>query len=785
MKLHVSGLGLALVMGWGVLCSSPAAEGIYHDRVNPHWFAGADGITNQFWYRVELPGGKHEIVNINAATGTRTVRTGKPDEPLDSLTPLTHSRPSRSSDTETEINFVNQLKEEVEIFWLDPTGSKMSYGKLAAGASRRQHTYAGHVWSATSLDGKSQLTFAASEQPGQAVIKELRAVSTPPRREHRRSGVPAATNSPSPDGKWEVFVRNSNLYLRATGSTNESVLTTNGTPQDSYARNVEALRGMEMEYDAKNPEHPTPEVYWAPDSKHFVALRATRGTQRKVYLVQSSPEDQVQPKLVPYPYLKAGDDVPYGKPHLFDVASQSEIPVADTLFANPWNTSDYRWDQDSSRLTFLFNQRGHQALRVLAINATNGIVTPIVDETNRTFIDYSGKFFCEYLDDSGEIIWMSERDGWNHLYLYDAHTGTVKKQITHGNWVVRKVDWVDSKNRQIWFQAGGIIPGQDPYYLHYCRVNFDGTGLTVLTAGNGTHLVEFSPDHQYLLDSWSRVDALPVTELRSSADGHLICPLESGTGKVTLPTPFVAKGRDGTTDIYGVVWLPKDFNKHKKYPVIEYIYAGPHDSFTPTGFHFASEEQKLANEGYIVVQMDGMGTANRSKAFHDVCWKNLRDAGFPDRILWIQAAAKQFPAMDLTRVGIYGTSAGGQDALRALLDHGDFYKAGIADSGCYDNRMDKIWWNEQWMGWPVDDSYTRSSCVVDAPKLQSKLLLMAGEMDKNVDPATTMQVVNALVKANKDFELFIMPNMGHGVLSTPYGWHRLEDFFARNLGAPK
>jgi dipeptidyl aminopeptidase/acylaminoacyl peptidase len=446
-----------------------------------------------------------------------------------------------------------------------------------------------------------------------------------------------------------------------------------------------------------------------------------------------------------------------------------------------------RWDADSSRFTFVFNQRGHQALRILAVDAGSGAVQPIVDEESKTFIDYSGKYFAEYLDDTGEIIWMSERDGWNHLYLYDAKTGALKNQITKGQWVVRSVDYVDRANRQIWFQAGGVMPGQDPYFLHFCRVNFDGTDFTVLTAGDGTHVAQFSPDRKFLLDTWSRVDAPPATELRRGADGGLVCRLETAvvTGPVPQPRPFVAKGRDGATDIYGVLWFPKDFNPHKRYPVLEDIYAGPQDSFTPKSFHTTYSQQRLADDGFIVAQLDGMGTANRSKAFHDVCWKNLRDAGFPDRLLWLRAAAKKFPAMDLARAGIYGTSAGGQDALRGLLDHGDFYQAGVADSGCYDNRMDKIWWNEQWMGWPVDDSYTRSSCVTDAHQLRGQLLLMAGEMDKNVDPASTMQVVNALVKAGRNFELLIMPGQGHGVLSTEYGKRRLEDFFKRTLGGPK
>jgi dipeptidyl-peptidase-4 len=204
----------------------------------------------------------------------------------------------------------------------------------------------------------------------------------------------------------------------------------------------------------------------------------------------------------------------------------------------------------------------------------------------------------------------------------------------------------------------------------------------------------------------------------------------------------------------------------------------------PTAFNTSYEEQRLANDGFIVVKMDGMGTSNRSKKFHDVCWKNLKDAGFPDRVLWIKAAAAKYPCMDLARVGIYGTSAGGQDALRGILDYGRFYKVCVADSGCYDNRMDKIWWNEQWMGWPVDDSYARSSCVLDAHKLQGRLLLMVGELDQNVDPSSTMQVVNALIKSDKDFDLLDMPGAGHGVAGTPYGWRRLQEFFVRNLLGP-
>ncbi|MBN2137550.1 MAG: S9 family peptidase, partial [Sedimentisphaerales bacterium] len=436
---------------------------------------------------------------------------------------------------------------------------------------------------------------------------------------------------------------------------------------------------------------------------------------------------------------------------------------------------------------FLYNQRGHRILRIVSVDAAAGIARPIIDERSETFIDYAGKRFSRYLKEDKEIIWMSERDGWNHLYLYDAQTGEVKNQITKGKWVVRAVDEVDEDKRQIWFRAGGVIPDQDPYYVHFCRVDFDGSNLVVLTQGNGTHRIDFSPDRRFFIDSYSRVDMPGITELRDAADGSLICPLEQADWTELLeaswrpPEPFVAKGRDGKTDIYGIIIRPSNFDPDGKYPVIEQIYAGPQGAFVPKAFGLQIRQHAIAELGFIVVQIDGMGTSQRSKAFHDVCCRNLADAGFPDRIAWIKAAAEKYPCIDTTRVGIYGGSAGGQNALGALLFHGDFYKAAVADCGCHDNRMDKIWWNELWMGWPVGPHYAEQSNVTNARNLTGKLLLTVGELDRNVDPASTMQVVDALIKADKDFDLLIVPGAGHGVGETPYAARRRMDFFVRHL----
>lgn len=573
----------------------------------------------------------------------------------------------------------------------------------------------------------------------------------------------------SPDGKYSALVRDHKLYLRTSASGEEIVLGEEGKAGDAY----EAGR-----------------VWWSPDSTRLVAMRTVPAQERKIFIVESSPKDQVQPKLKTLDYLKPGDRIARRRIVLFDVPARKRIEVKDDLFANPWTIDDVRWAADSSRFTFMYNQRGHQALRVVAVDAKSGAASAVIDETSKTFICYSGKFFCRWIGEE-EIVWMSERDGWNHLYLYDAKSGRVKNAITKGEWVVQKVVHLDVEKRQVWFMAGGVRPDQDPYYSHFCRVNLDGSGMTVLTEGDGTHKVLWEPGRANFVDTYSRVDLPPITETRRAEDGKLIGKPEQKDESAALaarggrwPIRFSAKGRDGQTDIYGIILLPSQFNENKKYPVVEHIYAGPQGFFVPKSFRPRHDRmQDLADRGMIVVQIDGMGTSGRSKAFHDVCYKNLRDGGFPDRILWMKAAAKQVPQMDLTRVGIYGGSAGGQNALAALLWHGDFYKVAVADCGCHDNRMDKVWWNEQWMGYPVDKAYEESSNVVNAAKLRNdaKLLLIVGELDTNVDPASTMQVAAALQKANKRYELLTVVGEGHGAAETPYAARRRTEFLVREL----
>ena len=787
---------------------------VRNERLTPSWSEDGDS----FGYRRERPGGGYEFVIVDAATGRSvpafdhdfvadqlTELTGEETSPealpldqliiesaeaplllagdgdcwvldrdSEELTPLRGASPSlattvirhtgrralrrrsRLGGDGVSVLFVNATEAPVTLFWITPTGDRSEYSTIAPGKTHQQPTYAGHVWHACAKGGEPLAAFEATESGGVAVVE------TPTRDETDRRG---ESFNASPDGVWEAFFRDHNLWVKRIDGGEEVALSESGDEADYYGGRV----------------------WWSPDSKRVVALQTIPGGDRVVHYVESSPEGRLQPMLRHYDYLKPGDDVAQSRPRLFDVEAGKRIATNDELIPNMWSVSRVEWRPDSSGFSYLYNERGHQLLRVVSVDGSTGESRVVVEERSDTFICYSRKSFLKRLPETGELIWMSERDGWNHLYLYDTTTGDVKNQITRGEWVVRGVESVDEERREIVLRCSGVIPGQDPYYVHYARVGFDGSGFTLLTAANGSHRIRYSPDGRYFVDTWSRVDSPPVHELRRASDGELITVVERADNSELIsagwiaPERFVAKGRDGETDIHGVIYRPTGFDPHRSYPVIECIYAGPHDSHVPKSFSAHYRAVQLVELGFIVVRVDGMGTSNRSKAFHDVCWKNLGDAGFPDRIAWIRAAAAANPEMDLERVGIYGTSAGGQNSLRALLAHPDFYRVGVSDCGCHDNRMDKIWWNEQWMGWPVGPHYDEQSNVTQAHRLEGQLLLMVGEVDENVDPASTMQVVDALVDADRDFDLLVMPGVGHGVLGTEYGRRRMHDFFVRHL----
>ncbi|MBI5768709.1 MAG: DPP IV N-terminal domain-containing protein [Verrucomicrobia bacterium] len=724
-------LGLALLLGPALAAAD--VPKLYRGPVQPHWL----GQTARFWYRVDTPAGDEFFV-VDCRAGSRT--------------PAFDFAKARAALTAAGVDQITQAELSADL---------------------------------------RQLRFKSGNRSWVLDLEKFELAAEPPRTsptapasasddERERRGRPV-----SPDGKWEAFARDDNLWLREVATKREVPLSHTGSPGHTYRRDVSRARLVSMQYDrADAPAHEA-DVRWSPDSKHLVAMQTRTVPERRVTLVDSSPSDQLQPKVQSYPYLKPGDELPVSRPRLFDVAAAREIPVDQSAMPNPWSMDPVRWAPDSTRFLFQHNQRGHQLLQVCSVNATTGALRVVIDERSDTFVHYSrtGRF-VEYLDASDEIIWPSERDGWCHLYLYDSRAGRVKNPITRGAWVVRGIEHLDRRSRTLWFRAGGAGGLDDPYYEQLCRVNLDGTDFKILTPEHGTHTIAWSPDHAFFVDSWSRVDAPPHSVLRRASDGSIVCELETADASAVLaargrwPQRFVAKGRDGTTDIFGLILRPRDFDPAKKYPVIERIYAGPHGFFVPKAF---GAHDALVERGFIVVQIDGMGTTGRSKQFHDVCWQNVADAGFPDRIAWLRAAAEKFPELDLTRLGIYGTSAGGQSALGALLFHGDVYQAAASDCGCHDNRMDKIWWNEQWMGWPVGPHYAANSNVTNAHRLQGKLVLAVGELDKNVDPSSTYQVAAALAKAGKDFEYLVLPGAGHGVFRTPYGRRRMEDFFVRTF----
>ncbi|MGK6351950.1 DPP IV N-terminal domain-containing protein [Parapedobacter sp. DT-150] len=571
---------------------------------------------------------------------------------------------------------------------------------------------------------------------------------------------------PSPDSLWVAYIKNNNVHVHPKGKPQEEVqLSFDGSPGHYYSAFIA----------------------WSPDSKKLAVNKVRPNTPRTIYFVESSPGDQLQPKLQERNYLKPGDALPQYQPTLFVLATRQSFAVDPGLISDQYSLSRLEWRKDSRAFSFEYNQRGHQRYEVFSIDAVTGAVKSLITETSNTFIDYSGKKYRKDVDDGQEIIWASERDGWNHLYLYDGATGAVKNQITKGKWVVREVVHVDDSARFIIFAGSGREQGQDPYLIQYYRVNFDGSGLKALTKENANHRAIFSPDHTYFIDAYSRVDEPQTTVLRSAEEGKILMELEKADIQALEAAGwkqaevFHAKGRDGATDIWGIIVRPTNFDPKKQYPVIEYIYAGPHSSFVPKSFTAnPSGMGALAELGFIVVQIDGMGTSNRSKAFHDVCWKNLKDAGFPDRIAWMKTAAAKYPYMDLNRVGIYGTSAGGQSSAGAVLFHPEFYKVAVSSCGCHDNRMDKMWWNEQWMGYPIGPHYAECSNVVNAHKLEGKLMLIVGEVDDNVDPASTMQVVDALIKANKEHELVVIPGAGH-TSGGDYGERKRRDFFVKHL----
>lgn len=695
------------------------------------------------------------------------LKTGKPE------------RSSNRSSASVETVFTNAADETVELLWIDSGGGRRSYGKLQPGGVIVQGTFEGHVFAFVDGVGKTRGWVRMGASAGLVCFGEKSEGSSP-----------ASTGGGRPRGN-----RTAPEEL-AFGCR----LTFNGGGEAHFRRRRSSEPPTVIAPDGRPPVRGAdpgrfsgPQMV-APGGRTVAFMQTIYPEVKSAHFVESSPDGATLPVLHSFDYRRPGDEIKQSYPVLVRVSKTGEpkrIPIRPaSLLENAWSISRFQWSADGSRFTFYVNERGHRRVRLVSVDAKTGRAKSIIEEAPESFVDYAGKTFLHRFpagkDGSEDVLWMTERSGWNHLILVDMETGKVKQEVTRGEFVVRGVESVDNESRTAILRVMGVYADQDPYHVHYARVAVDTGEMTMLTSGDGTHTLEFAPGGEAFMDRWSRVDQAPVTELGLvGAEGSLELSRAS-TARLEeagwrAPERFHAKGRDGETDIWGIVIRPTNFDGAKSYPVIEQIYAGPHGSHVPKTFSVHRKAAQLAELGFVVVQVDGMGTNWRSKAFHDVAWKNLGDAGFPDRVLWLKALGQEDPSLDLSRVGIYGGSAGGQNALRALIDHPETYHAAVADCGCHDNRVDKIWWNELWMSWPIGPHYAESSNAAQAHRMEGNLMLVVGEMDRNVDPASTMQVVDALVKADKDFDLLVIPGAGHGAAESKYGTRRRRDFFVRHL----
>lgn len=596
----------------------------------------------------------------------------------------------------------------------------------------------------------------------------------------------------SPDGKKAVFIRDWNLWMRDIGTGKEIQLTTDGIENFGYATDNAGWRKSDR-----------PILLWSPDSRKIATFQQDQRHVSDMFLVSTNVG---APKLESWKYpIPEDEDIIRIHRVIIEVDNPKVIrlqmdpdPRRGTLcddIACSGAFDDNAWSPDGSTLAFVSTSRDHKEAKLRIADAATGEVRQVMEEIVATQYESGrGMVNWRYLPASSEIIWYSERDDWGHLYLYDLQTGKLKHQITKGNFVVTRLLRVDEQNRVLFFEANGREAGRDPYFSHFYRIDFDGKNLKLLTPEDGNHQITLSPDGKYFVDSYSKPDVPPVAVLRNM-DGKLIATLEKADISRLLangwkpPTPITVKSRDGQWDLYGLMFTPSNLNPNKKYPVVNYIYPGPQGggvgsrSFSPS----RSDHQAVAELGMIVIIIDGTCNPNRSKSFHDACYGNMADNTLEDQIAGIKQLAEKYSYIDLDRVGIWGHSGGGFATAAAMFRYPDFYKVGISESGNHDNRNYEDDWGERYIGLLTKDANGKSNYEDQANQnfaknLKGKLLLAHGAMDNNVPPYNTYLVVDALVKANKDFDLIVFPHARHGFgQDNYYMMRRRWDFFTKHL----
>ncbi|MGD9589157.1 MAG: DPP IV N-terminal domain-containing protein [Pyrinomonadaceae bacterium] len=606
-------------------------------------------------------------------------------------------------------------------------------------------------------------------------------------------GRPGGGASRSPDGKREVFIKDWNLWVRDVATRQETQLTKDGIKDFGYATDNAGWRKSNR-----------PIVLWSPDSKKVATYQQDQRHVSDMYLVSTNVG---APRLEAWKY-PLPQDKEIIKIHRVIIDTESGAMVrlkiqpddrrgtlCDDITCSGGAFDDNQWSPDSMKLAFVSSTRDHKEARFRIADAATGDVRDVFEEKVATqYESGQGAINWRYFPESNEAIWYSERDDWGHLYLYDLTTAKVKNQITQGNFVVMRVVKVDEKARVIWFEANGKEAGRDPYFTHLYRINFDGRDLKLLTPEDGNHQITLAPNGNYFIDNFSKPDVPTVSVLRD-LNGRLIANLEKAdVSRLSAagwkpPTPVKVKSRDGRWDLYGLMFTPSNLDRNRKYPVVNYIYPGPQGggvgsrSFTPS----RSDHQALAELGFVVVVIDGTCNPDRSKSFHDVCYGNMADNTLEDQIAGLRELAQKHPYMDLNRVGMWGHSGGGFATAAAMFRYPDFYKVGVSQSGNHDNRNYEDDWGERYIGLLTKieggkDNYEAQANQVYGKDLKGKLLLAHGGMDDNVPPYNSYLVVDALIKANKDFDLVIFPNARHG-----YGgdnWYMMRrrwDYFVEHL----
>jgi dipeptidyl aminopeptidase/acylaminoacyl peptidase len=606
-----------------------------------------------------------------------------------------------------------------------------------------------------------------------------------------RGNGPQRVDVPSPDGKRTAFIRDWNLWVRDAASGRETQLTKDGVKDFGYATD-----------NAGWTRSDRPVLVWSPDSKKIATFQQDQRNVGEMYLVDTRIG---HPALQAWKYPLPGDetvtmiqriviDVESGRMVRFRMdADQHRSTLCDDVKCRgEWG--DVQWGPDGANVAFVSTSRDHKHEVLRVADATTGAVRDVLEEKAETFFESgNGAINWRYLPATNEAIWFSERDNWGHLYLFDAQTGREKHPITKGEGNVTQLLRVDEKNRMLYFIGVGMEKGRDPYFRHLYRIGMDGNNLKLLTPDDGDHDVSFSPSGGFFVDSYSKPDAAPVAELRN-ADGGLVLSLEKADISRLLasgwkpPTPITVKARDGATDLYGLMYKPTNLDPARKYPIVNHIYPGPQTgsvggrSFSPA----RGDAQALAELGFVVVEIDGMGTPWRSKKFHEAYYGNMGDNTLADQVTGMKQLAQRYPWIDIDRAGIYGHSGGGYATADAMFRHPDFFKVGISEAGNHDNRVYEDDWAEKWQGLLRTNpdgttNYDNQANQLVAKNLKGKLLLAHGTMDTNVPPNNTLLVVNELIKANKDFDLLMLPNRGHGFGNEPYMIRRRWDYFVRYL----